>query len=291
MARAIDDVDIGDVETLAAHQRRQEAMQTIEIRHREEHFARECLQAAAGVACAVAQDRTTYPVGELRLQFLEAGVLAPDPLAGRKADAPAAAFDRRDQIRQEGRIVLTIAIQRRHDDTPRGPHATAHRRRLPGGCSVLQLADLAVLFHQFSQPVGSRIRRTVVDVNDLIRPALAERADDFRNQRRDVFRLVTNRHNDGNGDRISVGRCQIGTRLVGWGGPGTGRVGPSGGVRFYGAKAPRATLLRRPDEGPTSDTMLPSRWIANPSRRAANQYRTNTVPTIPTIAPATTSLG
>jgi hypothetical protein len=37
--------------------------------------------------------------------------------------------------------------------------------------------------------------------------------------------------------------------------------------------------------------MVPSRWIANPSRRAANQYRTNIAPTIPTIAPATTSLG
>jgi hypothetical protein len=37
--------------------------------------------------------------------------------------------------------------------------------------------------------------------------------------------------------------------------------------------------------------MLPSRWIANPSRRAANQYRTNIAPTIPTSAPATTSLG
>src|SRR5690242_1096047 len=98
MARTIDHVDIGDIETLAAHQRRQEAMQTIEIRHREEHLARECLQPAAGVPGAVAQDRATYSVGEFRLHFLETGVLAPDPLAGRKSDAAAAVFDRRDQV-------------------------------------------------------------------------------------------------------------------------------------------------------------------------------------------------
>src|SRR5215217_669953 len=89
---------------------------------------------------------------------------------------------------------------------------------------------------------------------------------------------------------VSVGVKSALVWLVGEN-PEPGRIGPSGGVRFYGAKAPRATLLRRPDEGPTRDTMLPSRWIANPSRRAANQYRTNIAPTIPISAPATTSLG
>src|SRR6266850_2149655 len=134
-----------------------------------------------------------------------------------------------------------------------------------------QLPKLIVLLHQISQPFGGRIRRAVIDIDDLIDPAASERADDFRNQRRDVFRFVAHRHNDGNGDSTSVGSSQIGTRLVGLERPGTGHIGPPGGVRFYGAKAPRATLLRRPDEGPTRDTMVPSRWIANPSRRAANQ--------------------
>src|SRR4051812_40400412 len=55
-----------------------------------------------------------------------------------------------------------------------------------------------------------------------------------------------------------------------WNKAGTGSISRSGD-RFYGAEAPRATLLRRPDEGPVSGTMVPSRWIANPSLRAANQ--------------------
>src|SRR6267142_424031 len=291
MARAVDNVNIGDVETFAAHQRRQEAMQSVEVRHREEHLARERLQPAAGVAGTVAQDRLAHAVRDFRLQLLETGILAPDPLARRETDAAAAAFDRRDQVGQERRIILSVAVECGHDGAARGTDAAAHRRRLPARVGMFQLPKLIVPLHQISQPFGGRIRRAVIDIDDLIDPAAFERADDFRNQRRDVFRFVAHRHNDGNGDSTSVGSSQIGTRLVGLERPGTGLIGPPGGVRFYGAKAPRATLLRRPDEGPTRDTMVPSRWIANPSRRAANQYRTNITPMTPTSAPATTSLG
>jgi hypothetical protein len=64
MARAVDHVDIGDLKTFAPHQRRQESMQAIEIRHREEYLARESLQPAAGVAGAVAQDRIAHAIGD-----------------------------------------------------------------------------------------------------------------------------------------------------------------------------------------------------------------------------------
>src|ERR1700722_15432665 len=59
----------------------------------------------------------------------------------------------------------------------------------------------------------------------------------------------------------------------------------------YGADASRATPLRAPSEGPVNDVIAPSWAMANPRRRAANQYRTPIAPTTPTSAPATTSLG
>ena len=136
---------------------------------------------------------------------------------------------------------------------------------------MFQLPKLIVLLYQISQPFGGRIRRAVIDIDDLVDPAAVERVNDFRNQRRDVLRFVAHRHNDGNGDSTSVGSSQN-RHSSGWFGKARNRAyRPPGGVRFYGAKAPRATLLRRPDEGPARDTMVPSRWIANPSRRAANQ--------------------
>src|ERR1700688_1878012 len=101
MARPIDHVDIGDLVSFAAYQRRQKAMKPVEIRHREKHLTPERLQAAAGVAGTIAQDRVAHAIGNARLDFLEASVLAPDSLPGGKTHALAAILDRRNQIRQE----------------------------------------------------------------------------------------------------------------------------------------------------------------------------------------------
>ena len=89
-----------------------------------------------------------HAVGDARLQLLEAGVLASDPLAGRKADAAAAVLDRRDQVRQERRIVLPVAVERGHDGAARAAHPAAHRRRLPGRTGMPELPELTVLLHQ-----------------------------------------------------------------------------------------------------------------------------------------------
>ena len=58
-----------------------------------------------------------------------------------------------------------------------------------------------------------------------------------------------------------------------------------------GREACRATLLMRLNDGPGNVTTRPSGSIVKPSRRAANQSRTSSAPTAPTIAPARTSLG
>src|ERR1039457_3927521 len=130
MAGPIGDVDIGDLVPFPAHQRRPKTMQPVAIRHRQKYLAPKCLQAATGVTGAIAQDGVAHAIGDARLYLLETGVLAPDPLTGSETDAIAALFDGRDQIRQERRIVLSIAVERRHDGAARGADATAHRRRL-----------------------------------------------------------------------------------------------------------------------------------------------------------------
>src|SRR5260370_1589605 len=122
MARPVDDVDIGDFVALTAHQRRQKTMQPVKIRHHQEHLAPERLQAAAGVARAVLQDRAAHAIGDARLDFLKPGILAPYPLAGGKACAVAAALDRHNQIRQEDWIILPVPVERRPDPPPPPPH-------------------------------------------------------------------------------------------------------------------------------------------------------------------------
>src|SRR6202041_1299356 len=130
MARPIGDVDIGDLVAFPPHQRRQKTMQPVEIWHRQKYLAPKCLEAATGVAGAVAQNGVAHAIGDARLDLLETGVLAPDPLTGGETEAIAALFDGRDQSREERRIVLAIAVKRRHDGAACGADAAAHRRRL-----------------------------------------------------------------------------------------------------------------------------------------------------------------
>src|ERR1700722_1682848 len=100
-------------------------MQTVEIRQRQKHLAPERLQTATGIAGAIAQDGVAYSIGNARLDFLEAGVFASNPLAGGKTHAFTAIFDRRNQIRQERRIVLSVAVKRRPNGAPRGADPAA----------------------------------------------------------------------------------------------------------------------------------------------------------------------
>ena len=86
-ALAVDDRDIGDVVAFAADQRRQESVQPVEQRQPQKQIARESLQPAAGIACTVAKHRAAHGIGDARLQFLEAGRLAPNPLTRDEPDS------------------------------------------------------------------------------------------------------------------------------------------------------------------------------------------------------------
>src|ERR1700687_3737985 len=93
-ARPIDDVDIADVKAFAPDQRRQKAMQPVEIRQLKDQVAPKSLQPASGVARTVFQNRAAHAVGDARLQSLEARTFAPHALSGDQAGPRRARFQR-----------------------------------------------------------------------------------------------------------------------------------------------------------------------------------------------------
>src|ERR1700738_1189648 len=127
------------------------------------------------------------------------------------------------------------------------------------------------------------VGRTVVDVDDLEAAALVEMFHQFANQRSDICCLVAH----GNNDRD----CRRGLARGAFSHPLPFR----GAVRIVrdavAAMSSRTTLLRRAKEGPGIGVIGGSGLAVNASRRDANQPRIRSAPTVPAIAPASTSLG
>ncbi len=198
-ARPVHHVDVADLVALALDQRRQEAVQPVEIRQRQKQIALKRLEAATGVARAVAQDRAAHAVGNARLEFLEAGRLAADALAGDQPDARSTGLQRLDQLGKKRRIVLAVAVERDDDGRPRRRHAAAQRGRLTARLRMPKRAQPRVLRLQRTELGLGAVGRSVVDVNDLVRPASVERSGDLRHQRRHVAGFVAHRHDDADG--------------------------------------------------------------------------------------------
>src|SRR5215208_333009 len=114
---------------------------------------------------------------------------------------------------------------------------------------MAQLPQLRMTLHQLQQPLTGRVRRAVIDVDDLVGPAAVERAGNFLDQRRDIVGLVTHGHDDGNGD-LGVGGRQIGAHRVGWLADGTAPAVAA--TAYYEPNGLRATLLKRSKDGPGS---------------------------------------
>src|SRR6476661_3932131 len=125
MPRPIDYVDVAYLIAVALHDGRKKSVQAVEVRQSEEHVAAERLQAAAGVACAVAQHGAAHRIGDARLQFLEAGRLTPDALPRDQADARLPGFERANEGGQKRRVVLAVAIERDDQRPARGGNARA----------------------------------------------------------------------------------------------------------------------------------------------------------------------
>jgi hypothetical protein len=79
---------------------------------------------------------------------------------------------------------------------------------------VTDLPQIFTLLHDRGNPLGGRIGRAVIDVDDFILPSTVERRGDLGDQRTDVLGFVAYGHNDGNIDRGCVRRWQINTRRL-----------------------------------------------------------------------------
>ncbi len=71
------------------------------------------------------------------------------------------------------------------------------------------LPQIWPLLHGSNKPLFSRVRRTVVDVNDFIDPSTIEGGGNLGDQRRYILGLVAHGNNDGNGRLSCVRRGQI----------------------------------------------------------------------------------
>ena len=165
---------------------------------REEHIAPERLQSAAGVAGAVAQDRTRTALAMRDCNFLKPLALRPTRWPGDKADA------RRRPLPARGISAGMNAgsfCPSPSSVTTMAPRAAATPLRTaadwPQDCLWRTPAQPGMLRHQPRELGLGRVGRAVIDVDDLERPLAIERGGDFRDQRRDIAGLVADRHHDG----------------------------------------------------------------------------------------------
>jgi hypothetical protein len=108
--------------------------------------------------------------------------------------------------RNESRIVLTVAVQRRDQRAARRGYAAAHRAGLAAGLRVAHAAQPGMQAHQpFQFGIGA-VGGSVVDVNHLERPVALKRLGDFADQQRDVAGLVAYRHHNGHGRIVRIHR-------------------------------------------------------------------------------------
>ena len=158
-------------------------------------------------------------------------------MAGHKANARAPLFERCDQFWQKGRIVLAVAVKRRHDRATRGAYTASYRGRLPRGDGVAKLPQVLALLHDGRDALGGGISRAIIDIDDFVDPTTIERRCDLLDQGRDVLRFIADGNDNGDRD-VWFGERQIGARRVG---------SPLVVKAFlasasYGAGTPRATL-------------------------------------------------
>src|SRR5262249_53738567 len=124
--RPVDYIDVDDLKALPSHKSGKKAMQPVKVGHHQKYLPPERLQSAARITRPIFQDRATDRVRRPRLEFLETSILSSNSLARGEADALAALFERRNQLRQEGRIVLTVAVEGSNERAARGAHAAPY---------------------------------------------------------------------------------------------------------------------------------------------------------------------
>ena len=211
MARAVDHVDMGDVEPLALHQRRHEAVKGVEIRQREVDVAAERLEAAAGIARAVLQDPPANAVGDARLPLLVGTVLAPDPLAGderrRRGSASRAATS---SGMKAGSFWPSPSRVRRSRRDRAAATPRAHRRALAAARLVADDRSQGRVARAFISSPTRRVGRAVIHVDRPRRAQGRAGALDLLEQERERSALVLDRHDD-----AERGVSRIAVRIIG----------------------------------------------------------------------------
>ena len=159
-------------------------MHVIKERQIEERLTPERLQAAAGIANPVAQQRIAHRVGPARGDHLDRGITTPQTLPGRHPHAGIA--QQSQQRRRVGGVVLTVAVEGHDQRCPRRLYAGAQGGALPGGTLVAnhpQVRQTGRLQH-----VRRVIARGVVDHDHLVGRQL-QRVD-LAHQRHNIIALV-----------------------------------------------------------------------------------------------------
>jgi hypothetical protein len=90
----LDDIDKADIEAFTAHQSKQETVETVEIRQRQEQFASECSDGASRISGLIFEQSTAYAVGDSRLQFSKNRRFTPDALTRGEAETGRTLFER-----------------------------------------------------------------------------------------------------------------------------------------------------------------------------------------------------
>ena len=114
-----------------------------------------------------------------------------------------ALLQRLDQLGQECRIVLAVAVER-DDDRRRAPRAMPVRSAAdcPQDCACLTWRSHGCSARKRVELRFGAVGRAVVDV-DHLEAATGQRRRDLRHQRRDIAGLVPDRNDDGHGGRSS----------------------------------------------------------------------------------------
>src|SRR3546814_357777 len=105
--------------------------------------------------------------------------------------------DLEDQLRNVGRIVLAVAVQRRDPRRPRGLDAGMDGGALAGIADVADDPEFGNRGLQSLKHAVCAVAGTIVDIEDFERRNGTQRAGDFQRQRRNIGLLVA----DGNDDR------------------------------------------------------------------------------------------
>src|SRR5262249_45092109 len=133
---------------------------------------------------------------EARAETLAGAVLAMDAPAREELDRIGRFGAHRDELRDVGRVVLAVAVERRDPCAARRLHAVADRRALPALRNVVHDAKLGIRRLRLREHGERVVLARVVDVDDLEIGAAAQRSGDLGEQRRDVVALVEDRHDD-----------------------------------------------------------------------------------------------